>query len=117
MTKKMPAALAHILAAFTALSWGSSFIASKILLQHYSPTQVMLMRFVLAYAALWLCCPKTLAQLQGGAPFYWPCRQRLQSLLPLRKLRSYLYICRQCKHHRGRSAYSYRPCRPYFSPR
>ena len=60
MTKKMPAALAHALTAFTALAWGSSFIASKILLQSYSPTQVMLMRFVLAYAALWLCCPKTL---------------------------------------------------------
>ncbi|MBO5976405.1 MAG: DMT family transporter [Oscillospiraceae bacterium] len=56
----MPAALAHVLAAFTALAWGSSFIASKILLQSYSPAQVMLMRFVLAYAALWLCCPKTL---------------------------------------------------------
>ncbi len=60
MTKKMPAALAHIFAAFTALAWGSSFIASKILLQSYSPAQVMLMRFVLAYIALWLCCPKTL---------------------------------------------------------
>lgn len=56
----MPAPLAHFLAGFTALAWGSSFIASKILLQSYSPTQVMLMRFVLAYAALWLCCPKTL---------------------------------------------------------
>ncbi len=60
MTKKMPAPVAHILALFTALAWGTSFIASKILLESYSPAQVMLMRFVLAYAALWLCCPKIL---------------------------------------------------------
>lgn len=60
MTKKMPAALAHIFALFSALAWGTSFIASKILLESYSPTQLMLMRFVLAYAALWLLHPKTL---------------------------------------------------------
>lgn len=52
--------MAHGFALFTAVAWGSSFIASKILLESYSPTQLMLMRFALAYGALWLCCPKTL---------------------------------------------------------
>lgn len=51
---------AHVMALFTVLAWGSSFIASKILLESYSPTQLMLMRFALAYVALWLCCPKIL---------------------------------------------------------
>ena len=58
MTKTSSALVAHILALITAFAWGTSFIASKILLQSFTPTQVMLMRFVLAYAALWLCCPK-----------------------------------------------------------
>ncbi len=58
MTKPKSALVAHILALFTAFAWGTSFIASKILLESYTPTQLMLMRFVLAYIALWLCCPK-----------------------------------------------------------
>ena len=57
MTKTSSALVAHILALITAFAWGTSFIASKILLQSYTPTQVMLMRFVLAYIALWICCP------------------------------------------------------------
>lgn len=60
MTKTSSALVAHILALITAFAWGTSFIASKILLQSYTPTQVMLMRFILAYAALWLICPKLL---------------------------------------------------------
>lgn len=60
MTKTSSALVAHILALITAFAWGTSFIASKILLQSYTPTQVMLMRFVLAYIALWICCPKLL---------------------------------------------------------
>ena len=58
MTKTPSALVAHILALITAFAWGTSFIASKILLETYTPTQVMLLRFILAYAALWLCCPK-----------------------------------------------------------
>lgn len=60
MTKTSSALVAHILALITAFAWGTSFIASKILLESYSPTQLMLMRFALAYGALWLCCPKRL---------------------------------------------------------
>lgn len=60
MKKITSAPVAHILALFTAFAWGTSFIASKILLQSYTPTQLMLMRFVLAYISLWLCCPRLL---------------------------------------------------------
>ncbi len=60
MKKELSAPTAHSLALFSAMAWGSSFIASKILLESYSPTQLMLMRFALAYAALWLCRPKAL---------------------------------------------------------
>lgn len=60
MTKTSSALVAHILALLTTVAWGTSFIASKILLETFTPTQVMLMRFILAYAALWLLCPKRL---------------------------------------------------------
>ncbi len=60
MTKSRSLIVSHFLALFPAMAWGSSFIASKILLESYSPTQLMLMRFALAYLALWLCRPKAL---------------------------------------------------------
>ena len=43
-----------LMAIFTVIVWGSTFIASKKLLVYYTPSQIMLMRFVLAYGALWL---------------------------------------------------------------
>lgn len=60
MKKTISKPFAHALALLTAIIWGTSFIASKLLLQSYTPTQVMFFRFVLAYAALWLLCPRTL---------------------------------------------------------
>ena len=43
-----------LMAVFTVMVWGSTFIASKKLLVYYTPSQIMLLRFVLAYGALWL---------------------------------------------------------------
>lgn len=48
-------------AAFTIVVWGSTFISSKKLLEVYAPAQIMLVRFLLAYGALWLARPKKLA--------------------------------------------------------
>ncbi|MBE6963462.1 MAG: DMT family transporter [Ruminococcaceae bacterium] len=48
-------------ALFTIAVWGSTFISSKLLLEYYTPSQIMLTRFLLAYAALWLLRPKKLA--------------------------------------------------------
>ena len=47
-------------AAFTITVWGSTFISSKKLLGLYSPAQIMLTRFLLAYCALWLLRPRRL---------------------------------------------------------
>ncbi len=60
MKKTLSAPLAHILALTTTAVWGISFIASKVLLDTYTPTQVMLLRFILAYIALWPLCPRPL---------------------------------------------------------
>ena len=47
-------------AAFTITVWGSTFISRKKLLGLYSPAQIMLTRFLLAYCALWLLRPRRL---------------------------------------------------------
>ncbi len=52
--------LGCLFAGITILVWGSTFISSKILLDYYTPAQIMLARFLLAYAALWLVRPKKL---------------------------------------------------------
>lgn len=48
----------HILALVCVLVWGSSFIVSKGLMQYLQPVQLMMARFILAYGALWIVCPK-----------------------------------------------------------
>ena len=60
MTKQRETFLGYLFAAITILVWGSTFISSKILLEYYSPAQIMLTRFLLAYIALWIVRPKKL---------------------------------------------------------
>lgn len=50
----------YLFALITIVVWGSTFISSKKLLEVYTPAQVMLTRFLLAYVALWLLRPKKL---------------------------------------------------------
>lgn len=61
----------YYFAAFTVVVWGSTFISSKVLLEFYTPAQIMLTRFILAYCALWLLRPKrlTLTLKQEGTFF------------------------------------------------
>ena len=48
----------HLLALLCVLVWGSTYVVSKSLLDHLQPVQLMLARFVIAYIALWIICPK-----------------------------------------------------------
>lgn len=48
----------HLLALVCVLVWGSSFIVSKGLMQYLQPVQLMMARFILAYGALWIVCPR-----------------------------------------------------------
>lgn len=50
-----------LFALFTITVWGSTFISSKKLLVTYTPSQILLTRFLLAYCALWLLRPRKLA--------------------------------------------------------
>ncbi|MDD3347349.1 DMT family transporter [Oscillibacter sp.] len=51
----------YLFALFTITVWGSTFISSKLLLEFYTPSQIMLTRFLLAYGALWLLRPRKLS--------------------------------------------------------
>ncbi len=56
--KKDSRATGHLLALFTIIVWGSTFIVTKLLLSEFTPVHIMLCRFVIAYFVLWLIRPK-----------------------------------------------------------
>ena len=50
----------HLEALLTILIWGTTFISTKVLLDVFSPVEILLQRFILGYAALWIVCPHIL---------------------------------------------------------
>ncbi|MBE9608549.1 DMT family transporter [Chitinilyticum piscinae] len=47
----------HLLALFAVSVWGTTFVSTKLLLQHLSPVQILFDRFLLAWLVLWLLHP------------------------------------------------------------
>ena len=52
--------LGHLAAFFTIVIWGTTFIATKVLLQVLTPVEILFYRFFLGYLILWLVVPKNL---------------------------------------------------------
>ena len=50
----------HSAAFLTILLWGTTFIATKVLLEHMQPIEILFSRFVLGYLALWLVARRAL---------------------------------------------------------
>lgn len=50
----------HLAALFTVGIWGMTFISTKILLNDFTPFQILFIRFLLGYLLLWLVSPKWL---------------------------------------------------------
>ena len=50
----------HLFALFTTLVWGSCFVLTKVMLQAFTPIQIIPLRMGLAYLALWALRPKTM---------------------------------------------------------
>lgn len=50
----------HIAAGFSIFVWGTTFISTKILLEAFTPLEILFFRFLIGYAALWLACPRFL---------------------------------------------------------
>lgn len=52
--------LSHLASLFTIIVWGTTFISTKVLLRSYSPIEILFIRFVIGYIALWIAYPKQL---------------------------------------------------------
>ncbi len=51
----------HLSAFITIFIWGTTYISTKVLLESFSPIEILFFRIVLAYLALWLIAPRRLA--------------------------------------------------------
>jgi len=73
----------HLTALFTVVNWGTTFIATKILLRAFTPAEILVFRFLLGVLALYVACPRLLrtrnwheeltfvaAGLTGGCMYY-----------------------------------------------
>lgn len=54
-------ALGHFAAFITIFIWGTTFISTKVLLNAFTPIEILFIRFVIGYLALWLAMPRRLA--------------------------------------------------------
>lgn len=52
--------IGHVAAFITILIWGTTFTSTKILLQVFAPIEILFIRFVIGYFALWFVCPQRL---------------------------------------------------------
>lgn len=50
----------HLLALFTVAVWGVTYIFTKLLLQNFTPTEILVIRFVISVATLFLLAPRIL---------------------------------------------------------
>lgn len=50
----------HVAAFVTILIWGTTFISTKVLLRVFSPIEILFIRFLIGYAALWCVFPHRL---------------------------------------------------------
>lgn len=50
----------HLLAIFSILVWGTTFIVTKLLLEHFSPAAILFYRFLIGYLMLWILYPHRL---------------------------------------------------------
>lgn len=52
--------LGHILCSISVVIWGTTFISTKVLLQDFTPVEILFFRFLLGLAALYIACPRLL---------------------------------------------------------
>lgn len=52
--------LGHLAALLTILLWGTTFISTKVLLAYFAPVEILIFRFIIGFAALFLACPRRL---------------------------------------------------------
>ena len=55
----------NLIALFTVMVWGTTFITTKILLKEFTPVEILFTRFILGLAALTLAYPRRLKGLSA----------------------------------------------------
>lgn len=50
----------HLLALFTIMVWGTTYVSIKVLLRDFSAVEIIILRFIAGYIALWVACPHML---------------------------------------------------------
>ncbi|WP_195268516.1 DMT family transporter [Eubacterium sp. 1001713B170207_170306_E7] len=65
------ASIGHIAAFFTIIIWGTTFIATKVLLRVLTPVEILFYRFFLGYLVLWLVAPRNLKLNSRKQEFYF----------------------------------------------
>lgn len=60
----------HLAAMFTILVWGTTFIATKILLEDFAPVEILFIRFLIGYLALWIAYPKRFHTRKGEGKYF-----------------------------------------------
>ena len=50
----------HLAALLTIAIWGTTFTSTKVLLEDFRPVEILFIRFVMGYLALWIACPRRL---------------------------------------------------------
>jgi drug/metabolite transporter (DMT)-like permease len=58
MTEERKTYAGHLSAFGTILLWGTTFISTKILLNTFTPVEILVIRFLLGYLCLWLVFPR-----------------------------------------------------------
>ena len=59
----------HLLSILCVIAWGTSFLVSKNLIEKLTPVQLMLLRFVIAWLAIWVVYPKWYFHWREEIPF------------------------------------------------
>lgn len=61
----------HLAAFITILIWGTTFISTKVLLEVLTPIEILLIRFVIGYFALWCAKPRRLKVREKKQEWYF----------------------------------------------
>ena len=58
----------HLVAFLTVAIWGTTFVSTKVLLESFTPIEILFFRFTLGYLALWLIYPRRFRKSERVAP-------------------------------------------------
>ncbi|PXV86313.1 drug/metabolite transporter (DMT)-like permease [Lachnotalea glycerini] len=63
--------IGHITSFLTIFIWGTTFISTKVLLQDFTPVEILMIRFLMGYIALWLVFPHHLKVINPKQNIYF----------------------------------------------